>query len=205
MSLINMDYPIPPILARDSYIKKKILFIRQAHDSIGQIRKYSKAPYWTHTEWVASNIAQTYAPEFEYYAEVIIGAAGHDVKEDVQPKNPVYSDEYLIENLGLVAFEFIVELTDVYTKEAYPNFNRATRHNLENERIGGVSAIAKTIKCFDVIHNTSDILERDAGFGRKYLHEKLEQFKFLEGAVESVYEKLKNHLYGLAESHNISV
>ena len=61
-------------------IEKAKQFAHEAHDSIGQKRKYSGEPYWVHTDAVAEKVAAIGG------TEVMVAAAHlHDVLEDVTP------------------------------------------------------------------------------------------------------------------------
>ena len=66
----------------------------------------------------------------------------------------------------------MLELTDVYTTDAYPHLNRKARKELETARLATVSTEAKLIKLADIAENTSSIVERDPGFSRVYHAEK---------------------------------
>ena len=75
----------------------------------------------------------------------------------------------------------MVELTDVFTHEAFPYLNRETRKGLEVQRIATVSANAKMIKICDLAHNTSDIVANaPIQFARLYMQEKAALLEVLE-------------------------
>lgn len=149
-------------------IDEQIQFFRAAHDSIGQRRKYSGLPYWVHTEEVLE-IVQS----FDYYGTIYsVGALGHDTLEDVAPENSDYSFDKLVEKFGLKHAKVILELTDVFTKEAYPALNRAARKRSEAFRLATISEEAIVIKLSDLISNSQDIAENDKGFAKTYLKEK---------------------------------
>lgn len=163
-------------------------FAHEAHDSIKQVRKYSGEPYWVHTDAVARIVAEAMTPEMqargltkyrdfiitppEIVEDMICTAHLHDVLEDVTPINPFYNYS-LIENIfGIRVADMVVELTDVFTKEAYPKINRAERKRLECDRISRDSAASQTVKTGDLLHNTDSILSEDPGFAKTYLKEK---------------------------------
>lgn len=147
----------------------------EAHDSINQKRKYSGQPYWVHTDEVASVVASTPGTTEN------MGCAAHlhDVLEDVFPLNPKYHAGLIRDMFGDDVLLFVMGLTDVYTKVAYPKLNRAARHAKENERLGKVCPYVKTIKLADLICNTRDIVSQDPDFGRVYLREKLALLPYL--------------------------
>jgi (p)ppGpp synthase/HD superfamily hydrolase len=96
-------------------------FFRVAHDSIGQVRKYTGKPYWTHTEAVAELVASFGGDE-----TLIVIALGHDFAEDVVTRNSNFSMPELRRLMGDEVADGILHLTDVYTSENYPKLNRAT-------------------------------------------------------------------------------
>jgi (p)ppGpp synthase/HD superfamily hydrolase len=150
-------------------------FAHEAHDSINQKRKYSGQPYWVHTDEVAGLVASTPGSTEN------MGCAAHlhDVLEDVFPLNPKYSAGLIRNIFGDDVLLFVMGLTNVYTKAAYPKLNRAARHEKENERLGKVCPLVKTIKLADLICNTRDIVAEDKDFARVYLREKLALLPFL--------------------------
>lgn len=154
-------------------IKKAIEFFREAHDSIGQKRKYSGLEYWHHPEEVAEIVREFIPNDIEAY----IAGLGHDWAEDVLPKNPFYSYQLIEQKFGAKVLEIILGLTDIYTSESFPLLNRRIRKVKEAERLGGLSASAlayeiHTIKLADLMANTRDIVSQDPGFARTYLAEK---------------------------------
>jgi (p)ppGpp synthase/HD superfamily hydrolase len=156
----------------------------EAHDSIGQKRKYSGQPYWTHTDHVAAIVASVGGTE-----DMVCAAHLHDVIEDVTGKNPKF-DLFLIGNtFGKAVADMVVELTDVYTKEAWPDLNRAKRKALERERVAKISAASKTIKLADFLDNTSSIAEHDKDFAQVYLREKLEMLPYLSDGNSDLLQR----------------
>jgi hypothetical protein len=60
-------------------------------------------------------------------------------------------------------------LTDEYTKENYPQWNRRKRKEMEAERLEKASAAAQTIKYADIIDNAPEITREDPAFAKRYL------------------------------------
>lgn len=143
-------------------------FAHQAHDSSQQKRKYSDEPYWVHTDAVAELVSQT--PHVT--TEQIIAAHLHDVLEDVAPVNDAFSYGRLLEQFGPVVAQHVLDLTDLYTKEAYPTWNRAKRKAKEAERLALISPGSKTIKLADIVHNGQSITAHDPKFAKVFLREK---------------------------------
>lgn len=177
------------------------LFSRCAHDAVNQKRKYTGEPYWVHTDRVAELVYKFCAPHGDIIhinevEEMIKAAFAHDIGEDVTPLLPEFYSASKIENaLGKEAAFLVVELTDVFTKDAYPKFNRAIRKDLEAKRMANISDKAKIIKCCDIIDNTKDICFNDRNFARVYLREKDVLLKYmLEGVDNSKYARIFSHI-----------
>src|SRR5690606_31052242 len=65
----------------------------------------------------------------------------------------------------------VEELTDVYVKEGYPQWNRKVRKGKEAERLSRISTLGQSIKYADMIDNTISIVENDRQFAKVYLRE----------------------------------
>jgi len=129
---------------------------------IDHARKYTNLPYFTHLRNVAHIVASVTNDE-----EVIAAAFLHDTLEDTATSY----DELVAEFGGRVA-DLVREVTDVYTSDYFPFYNRQHRKLLERQRLADTSADAQTIKLADLIDNSRDIVKHDPGFARKYLAEK---------------------------------
>lgn len=129
---------------------------------LGQVRKYTGEPYWQHCAAVAGMVkARGGSPE------VVAAAFLHDTLEDTDT-----TPHELLDNFGPVVVSLVEELTDEYTKTAYPHLNRAQRKNAEAARLGEASQSAKLIKLCDLIDNSRSIVEHDPDFAVTYLREK---------------------------------
>jgi len=169
---------------------------RAGHDSIGQKRKYTLQPYWIHTEEVAAIVSEVTNDE-----NIIIAAVFHDWKEDLFPKNPLYSDKDIIDNFGSEVMGLVDELTNVYTKEAYPNLNRHQRHIMERARQAQISPDAQTIKLADLISNTKDLIKQDPGFAQIYLVEKLLLLPLLRKGNDQLLMRAYSQIESQLEEH----
>lgn len=116
------------------------------HDT--QTRKYTGEPYYKHPFRVA--MAAMKVPNS--CENLVVSALLHDTIEDTDMEPVLIANKYGVDVLNLV-----VEVTNVYTKENFPNLSRKERHNLEIERLAGVSDMAKTIKLLDRLDNMNDI------------------------------------------------
>ena len=141
-------------------------FARKSHGD--QQRKYEPGPYIIHLVRV-KNIC------LEYVNDEVVAAAAllHDVLEDT----PVTKKE-LLEFLEPLAggrarkiLDLVVELTDIYTKANYPQWNRRKRKAKEAERLGQTSPEAQTIKYTDILDNSTTISNAEDDFVYVYLAE----------------------------------
>lgn len=155
-----------------------------AHESIGQKRKYTGEPYWHHPFRVASLLVNH---SLVCTKSAIIGALQHDW-EDVMPKNPHYSFSLLEKHFGVYATSLVRELTDVYTKGAFPDKNRKQRHNLEANRLSMVSCEAQTIKYCDILDNVRDIKINDPKFAPNYISEKKDVLRLMKYGDSTLYQ-----------------
>jgi len=124
---------------------------------------------------------------------MICAALLHDVIEDTYMREKELrkileatelTDQEVNEIISLV-----IELTDVFTTELYPEFNRRERKALEVQRLGKISADAQTIKLCDLIDNSSSITEFGGGFAKIYLQEKKEILKVMTKGNKSLHER----------------
>jgi (p)ppGpp synthase/HD superfamily hydrolase len=162
-------------------------FAHAAHDLINQKRKYTGESYWVHTDEVAAIVTEVTSDE-----NVIAAAHLHDTVEDcnIFP----YEIVTISQNFGAQVAIYVRELTDVFTSKAFPDLNRATRKDLEAQRLGGISAEAQTIKVADLLSNTKSIVEHDAGFAKTYLKEKKKALTYLTKAHPALLERVKKQL-----------
>ena len=148
---------------------KRILeFATIAHE--GQKRKYTDDDYIIHPIAVARLVQAQDGDDNMVYAALL-----HDVLEDTSI-NHTQMRTMLHNILSVEAAEdvlsLVVELTDVFTKEAFPHYNRKTRKQFESLRLAYVSDRAKAIKRADIEHNSESILDHDPKFAKVFLKEK---------------------------------
>ena len=137
------------------------LYAQAAHRAVGQKRKYTGTCYTVHTVDVASLVAS-----FDGTEEMIAAAHLHDVVEDTAVE---------VSDIREVFGAEVAELVDWLTDRSRPeDGNRAVRKAIDRDRLGEAPAEAQTIKCCDLISNTSSIVEHDPSFAKVYLKEKAE-------------------------------
>ena len=143
-----------------SIVEKAINFATAAHQ--GQTRKYDNEPYIVHPIAVSKMVA-----DMTNDPEMIAAAVLHDVVEDTE-----VTGEEIHKLFGDRVAELVYDLTDQFTKENYPNFNRKKRKQLEAVRLGKCSKDVQLIKICDMADNTKSIIKDDPGFASLFLREK---------------------------------
>jgi (p)ppGpp synthase/HD superfamily hydrolase len=160
-------------------------YARKAHGS--QRRKFADEAYIEHPIRVMKTCS-TVTGEVSILAAALL----HDVLEDT----PVTRDE-MRDFLGLVmptgiaerTLFLVVELTDMYTHQAYPKWNRRVRKEKEFARLAATSADAQTIKYADIIDNAKDIIGSGDDFSRKFLLECSTNLRTLNKGHAGLYEQ----------------
>jgi (p)ppGpp synthase/HD superfamily hydrolase len=142
-------------------------FADKAHGE--QKRKYTPERYIVHPVRVMQ-LCTRYTGELPLLAAALL----HDVLEDT----PVTKKELLQFLLTIMKEEeaktttkLVDELTDVYTKTAYPRWNRRKRKAKESARIRNTSGESQTVKYADIIDNCKEIVEHDPDFAGVFLWE----------------------------------
>lgn len=153
-----------------------------------QKRKYTNEPYWYHVVNVA------------YRADTVAGRLGieialcHDLIEDTDCTKELLH-QYLLA-IGYFVFDAedivngVVDLTDVFTAEDYPQYNRTTRKKLEAVRLGAIPVRSQNVKLCDFEDNTDSITECDPEFAKIYLDEKMVTLSLMNQGDSELYTKL---------------
>ena len=105
---------------------------------------------------------------------ILAAALLHDVLEDTPVQQEAIRDFLLgvmPEAQAQRTLRLVVELTDIYTKKHYPEWNRRKRKAKETERLADTSADAQTIKYADIIDNGAEIVYQDTDFAEVFLRE----------------------------------
>jgi (p)ppGpp synthase/HD superfamily hydrolase len=151
----------------DTQLEKITAFAAEAHGS--QTRKYTPDPYIVHPVRVMK-LCRQYTEDLP-----VLGAALlHDVLEDtIVTKTEIR--EFLSSIMQVdeadKTITLVEELTDVYVKSAYPQWNRRKRKAKELERLAVTSADSQTIKYADIIDNCTEIVRHDPDFAKVFLRE----------------------------------
>lgn len=148
----------------------------------GQTRKYTGEPYIVHPIAVADIVRSVNGTK-----EMVAAALLHDVLEDTDAK--IYE---MREYFGNEITDLVIELTDVYV---HPHQgNRATRKNLERQRLATISHNAMTIKVADLIDNSKTIVQHDPDFAKVFLVEKAATLQALAKANPNLLQAAAQQL-----------
>jgi hypothetical protein len=160
-------------------------FADKAHG--GQMRKYTPERYIVHPVRVM-NICREYTSDVTILAAALL----HDVIEDT----PVKKEEIREFLLTLLPPEqadrtthLVVELSDVYVKKDYPQWNRRKRKEKETARLEKTSSDSQTVKYADIIDNSAEIINHDTDFAPLFLHECRAILKRLNKGNPELYKR----------------
>lgn len=157
-------------------VYRAMMFAMDKHKN--QKRKYTNEPYFLHLAEVAGIVASVVWSEASYTAERMIASAYlHDVVEDQN-----VHDEVLRKEFGWMVARNVLDLSDL------EEGNRETRKKLSRDRLSFCSHEVQTIKCADLISNTSSIVEHDPKFAKVYLAEKRALLKVLTKADRRLWD-----------------
>lgn len=146
-----------------------MMIAREAHKD--QVRKYTGNPYADHLAEVAGIVATVTDFDGVMSAECLIATAWlHDVVEDCGIPPVHLGDQLINSGHGYTDSEQIVR--GVMLLSDLEKGNRATRKRRSRERLAAAPGWVQTIKCADLISNTSSIVKHDPEFAKVYLEEK---------------------------------
>ena len=131
-----------------------MIFAREIHKN--QVRKYTGNPYADHLAEVAGIVSTV-----DKSPVTIAVAWLHDCVEDQGVTLQELEDRF-----GMAVAVGVSGLSDVETG------NRAERKAASRARLAACSGWIQTIKCADLISNTSSIVKHDPKFAVTYLEEK---------------------------------
>jgi (p)ppGpp synthase/HD superfamily hydrolase len=169
----------------DHILQRVTGFAEKAHS--GQTRKYSPEPYIVHPVRVM-NICKGYTTDIT----VLCAALLHDVLEDTSVSRKEISEfleKLMDKEKASRTVDLVVELTDVYTKQSFPQYNRKKRKQLEMERIVKTSAGAQTVKYADILDNSREIVNHDRHFASVFLRECKNLLNTMNKGNQELYQK----------------
>lgn len=137
-----------------------MVYARKVHSK--QERKYTGNPYSDHLAEVAGIVSTVASAEQEVGIDVMLATAWlHDCVEDQD-----VSIGFLSREFGNTVAEGVTLLSDLEFG------SRAERKQASRDRLAAAPGWVQTIKCADLISNTSSIVKHDPKFAKVYLEEK---------------------------------
>ena len=166
-------------------LKKIRDFADEAHGS--QLRKYSGERYINHPLRVMETVRQ-HRDDLPLLAAALL----HDVLEDTETTRQEimsFLNSVVDGSQAQKTMQLVEELTDVYEKKHYPQWNRKKRKQMETERLAKVSGDAQTVKYADILDDSQDILANDPGFGKRYAWECLGMLSVMKEGDAALRQK----------------
>lgn len=158
-------------------VSKAFKYAKEAHE--GQVRKYTKEPYFHHVLNVAQMVQSSGGT-----SEMIAAAILHDTVEDTQ----VTIEDIALE-FGATVYSYVALLTDISVPS---DGNRAARKLIDRQHIKGAPPAVQTIKLADLIDNTKSIVDHDPEFAKVYMMEKAALLEYLKDGHIGLYRKAGN-------------
>jgi (p)ppGpp synthase/HD superfamily hydrolase len=166
-------------------LKNIIDFADQAHGE--QMRKFTPERYIVHPIRVME-ICKEYTDDITILAAALL----HDVLEDT-PVTKEKIHEFLVKVIdkedAVKTVTLVEELTDIYIKSDYPQWNRRKRKAKEAERLGKTSADSQTVKYADIIDNSTEIVNHKTDFAHVYLFESKALLKRMTQGDQRLYQR----------------
>lgn len=168
-------------LAQGELTSKALALGFRAHSEAKQFRKSSEqTPYFVHplavSVYVDDLLKQVEISEQERQ-ELLAAALLHDVLEDTS-----VTPQEIASLVGEQVLALVQDLTDVFTKEHFPELNRSARKAKEQKRIVKLGHKAILVKLADMKHNLQDIALHDPKFATVYASEKNDLLNALENS-----------------------
>lgn len=187
--------------------KQLVNFVHDCHayfseKGIGnpQLRKWTGEDYYVHPVATANKAA-----EAGYDNLLVEAMLCHDLVEDTLVTYKILVDKLTYIGYNEVQVETIVELvrelTDVYSKEDYPFWNRARRRAAERIRLKNISKRGQTGKYLDNLDNSETIFERDVKFAKTYVAEMEENLKEMNQGDPILLEMLIDRIKHFKNEH----
>jgi (p)ppGpp synthase/HD superfamily hydrolase len=162
-------------------------FADRAHGD--QMRKYTPERYIVHPVRVME-LLEAYTSDIAAFAAALL----HDVLEDTpvtEKKIREFLNTLMDASTAERTVKLVVELTDVYTADDYPQWNRRKRKSMEQLRASKTSSLAQTIKYADIIDNCKEIVEHDRHFANVFLFECERLLNVIDKGDPELYKKAK--------------
>ena len=179
-------------------LDESIVYMRAAHRSINQKRKYGGHDYEDHPQ-AAIDMALYFGITDIHLLRAL---ACHDIPEDVTALNPKYNLFDISQKFGQRVGAIVFGLTHVYTKEAYPFLNKKSRNILECGRLFECDKDVHTCKLIDIIVNTADCIkyyDEDPKFCDQFREKCVQLLPFLYKGNEAVRYRADMNLQDLTK------
>lgn len=160
-------------------VRDTLMFAFDAHESIGQTRKYTSEPYFLHPVRVAVTLH-----EYGFADHVIAASLLHDVVEDT----PVTLSE-LRSRFGDDVADLVHWVTNPATLS---DGNRKVRAAINRRHVTSGPAEAQTIKAADILDNVPSIILHDPSFASVYVPEKLATLDLLTKAEPAIRARARD-------------
>ncbi len=155
-----------------------------------QLRKYVSDRYIVHPVRVME-MCRLYTDDLSSLAAALL----HDVLEDTRTSAEEIKQFLLTvmqEAQANKTVKLVSELTDVFTKQSYPQWNRRVRKDKEALRLSKVSTEAQTIKYADIIDNAPEIVAMDADFAKRFIPEYRALLKKMDKGDPKLYTRARH-------------
>lgn len=152
-------------------------FTDRAHGD--QMRKYAPQDRYIVHPMRVMRLCEAYTQSLPVLAAAIL----HDVLEDTdvtKSELSAFLSNIMPARDAERTLQLVVELTDVYVKENYPEWNRRKRKAAELKRIVQNSPDAQTIKYADILDNCQGMSEQETDFAPVFLRECRQLLKSME-------------------------
>jgi (p)ppGpp synthase/HD superfamily hydrolase len=123
---------------------------------------------------------------------VLAAALLHDVLEDTAVTKAQLSDflsGICSEQETNQIMALVLDLTDVFIKANYPQWNRRKRKDKEADRLARIDPKAQTIKYADIIDNSTSMGACDNDFASVYLQEAKNILRKMNKGDPALYQK----------------
>lgn len=140
---------------------KAYVIAETSHCAIGQVRKYSGKPYFSHPREIALRMYRANRP-----LEEVAAALLHDVLEDTRITESLLRKFFPRRESRVV--DIVLQVTKPSEDMSKP---RAERKAVDHAHYANGDVGGQTLKCFDIEHNESDITDLDPKFAKVWLVE----------------------------------
>jgi (p)ppGpp synthase/HD superfamily hydrolase len=158
----------------------------------GNLIRRSYEPYFNHLAAVAELASSALSMGYE------IGLC-HDLLEDTSTTRNELLE--VLRGFGYTDSEAghitscVVELTDIFTAEAYPALSKKQRKEKEASRLNSISPDAQTVKYCDLIDNLKWVMQYDLRHASKYLSKKQLLLSAMTEGDRRIHQKALNEVY----------